>query len=138
MDPIVGGREDAHHKKGDWSDIVRKNGSWLGKLNNPGKRFFLEIAATAVRAVNGMRDSCGLTYARKSMIRCGMALDVSGRWHESQFTPELQQILANIASTTIALPFSLLVKPLYVVLMTTWQGRHCMIVSNDGIDSSFS
>ena len=68
MDSIVGGREDAHHKKGDWSDIVRKNGSWLGKLNNPGKRFFLEIAATAVRAVNGMRDSCGLTYARKYII----------------------------------------------------------------------
>ena len=79
MDPIVGGREDAHDKKGDWSDTVRKNVSWSGKLKKPGKRFFLELAATAVRAVNEMRDSCGSTYARKSMIRCGMALDLSGR-----------------------------------------------------------
>ena len=76
MDSIVGGREDAHDKKGDWSDTVRRNGSCSGKL---GKRFFLELAATAVRAVNGMRDSCGLTYSRKSMIHCGMSLDVSGR-----------------------------------------------------------
>ena len=78
-------------KKGDWSDTVRKNVSWSGKLKKPGKRFFLELAATAVRAVNGMRDSYDLTYARKSITRCGIALDVSGRWHESQLTPEIQQ-----------------------------------------------
>ena len=57
MKPIVGGTEDAHDKKGDWSDTVRKNSSWSGKLKNPNKCFFLELAATAVRAVNGMRDS---------------------------------------------------------------------------------
>ena len=74
MDPIVGGREDAHDQKGDWSDTVRKIGSWSGKLKNPGKRFFLELAATAVRAVNGMRDSYDLTYARESITRCGIAL----------------------------------------------------------------
>ena len=94
-------------KKGDWSDTVRKNGSWSGKLKNPSKRFFLELAATAVRAVNRMRDSCGLAYDRKSMIRCGMALDVSGRWHESQLTPNCSKILVNIASTAMALPFQL-------------------------------
>ena len=32
LDPIVGAREDTHDKKGDWSDTVRKNGSWKGKL----------------------------------------------------------------------------------------------------------
>lgn len=74
---------------GEWSESVRANGSWSGKLKNPGKRFFLELAAKAVRAVNEQRDSTGLTYARKAMIRCGMALDVSGRWHEQQLTPEL-------------------------------------------------
>ena len=95
MDPIVGGREDAHDKKGDWSDTVRKNGSWSGKLKNPGKPLLLKLAVTAVRAVNGMRDSCGLTYYRKSMIRCDMALDISGRWHESQSTPELEQIIGK-------------------------------------------
>ena len=62
MDPIVGGREHAHDKKGDWSDTVRKNGSLSGKLKNPGKRFFLELAKKiAVRAVNGLSDSCDLT-----------------------------------------------------------------------------
>ena len=68
-------------KKGDWSNTVRKNDSWSGKLKNPGNRFFLELAAAAVRAMNGVRDSCGLTYARKSIIGCGMTLDISGRWH---------------------------------------------------------
>ena len=92
---IVGRREDAHDKKGDWSDTVRRNGSWSGKLKNPGKRFFLELVAIAVRAMNGMRDSCGLKYARNSMIRCGMALYVSGRWHELQLTPELEQIIGK-------------------------------------------
>ena len=79
MDPIVGGREDAHDKKGDWSDTVHKNGSCSGKRKKPGKRFFLELAATVVRAVNAMRDSSGLIYTLKSMIRCGMAFYVSGR-----------------------------------------------------------
>ena len=87
MNPIMGGREDAHDKKGDWSDTGRKYGYWSGNLENPGKRFFLELAATAVRAVNGMRDSCGLTHALKSIFHCVMALNASGRWHESKLTP---------------------------------------------------
>jgi hypothetical protein len=82
-------------KNGDWSDTVRMNGSWSGKLKNPGKCFLLELTARTVRAVNAMRDSCGLTYARKAMIRCGMALDVGGRWHESQLTPELQRVIGK-------------------------------------------
>ncbi len=81
-------------RDGGW-DTVRSDGVWSGKLKNPGKRFFLELAAKSVHAVNGMRDRFGLTYARKAMIRCGMALDVCGRWHEGQLSMELQEIVKN-------------------------------------------
>lgn len=78
---------------GEWSNGVRSDGAWSGKLLNPGKRFFLELAAKAVRQINEMRDSNGLTYARKAMIRCGLSLDVNGQWHEKQLTPQLQEII---------------------------------------------
>ncbi|OWY96290.1 hypothetical protein PHMEG_00033478 [Phytophthora megakarya] len=35
-----------------WQNNVRKDGSWSGKLRNPGKSFFLELAAETVRTVN--------------------------------------------------------------------------------------
>jgi len=60
---------------------------------NPGKRYFLQLAADSVRDVNLQRDANGLTYARKAMIRCGLALDVTGEWHIKQLTPELQAII---------------------------------------------
>jgi DDE superfamily endonuclease len=52
-----------------------KNGQWAeisGAIKNPGKTFFLKLAAEAVRRVNTMRDVNGLTFARKAMIRCGL------------------------------------------------------------------
>ena len=58
-------------------NAVRRDGPWSGKLKNPGKRFFLELAAKLVRKVNEMRDAAGLSYARRAMIRCGLSLDVS-------------------------------------------------------------
>jgi len=57
--------------------------------------FFLKFAAAVVRDVNGMRDSDGLTYARKAMIRCGMALDLNGQWRVSQLFPHFQNIIAK-------------------------------------------
>jgi hypothetical protein len=62
---------------------------------NPGKEFFLRLAADAVRDVNLMRDENGLTYSRKAMIRCGLALDVTGVWHEKQLSRELQLIISK-------------------------------------------
>ena len=50
-----------------------------GKLPNPGKHYFLELATAAVRAVKAQRDSDGQTYTRKDMIRCGLALNTNGR-----------------------------------------------------------
>jgi hypothetical protein len=60
-------------KKSDW-----KNES--GKISNPGKRHFLQLAADAVRTVNNARDNNGVRYARTAMIRCGMGLDLCGEW----------------------------------------------------------
>ncbi|KAI2506922.1 hypothetical protein MHU86_7514 [Fragilaria crotonensis] len=78
-----------------WSNGVRRDGAWSGKLQNPGKRFFLQLAADSVRDVNMQRDVNGLTYARKAMIRCGLALDVTGLWHIQQLSPQLQAIIAT-------------------------------------------
>lgn len=64
-----------------------------GKLMNPGKEFYLRLAADSVREVNEMRDRNGLTYARKSMIQCGLALNTNGRWEVSQLRSELQAII---------------------------------------------
>lgn len=75
-----------------------QSGMWRqssGKLPNPGKRFFLRLAADAVRDVNAQRDENGLSFAYKAMIRTGMALNVTGRWEEAQLFPRLQQIIAK-------------------------------------------
>lgn len=80
-------------KEGDWADGVGGKGS--GKLKNPGKRFFLRLAADAVREVNGQRDKNGVQYARKAMMMCGMSLNLNGLWEESQLTEDLQAIVAK-------------------------------------------
>ncbi|KAL0229044.1 hypothetical protein GEMRC1_013664 [Eukaryota sp. GEM-RC1] len=64
-----------------------------GKLPNPGKRYFLELAAEAVRRVNLLKDRNGLSYARKAMIRCGMGLDNTGIWNEGQLNVDLQEVV---------------------------------------------
>ncbi|CAM6103572.1 unnamed protein product [Calypogeia fissa] len=74
-----------------------KNNTWLGsgKLKNPGKSFFLKLAASSVHHVNTLRDNNGITYARKAMIRCGMALNLNGKWEVEQLSPELQNVIKN-------------------------------------------
>ena len=59
-------------KKGMWQDVS-------GAIKNPGKRFFLKLAATAIQAVNNCRDSQGLTFAGKAMIHCDLSLDITGQ-----------------------------------------------------------
>lgn len=66
-----------------------------GKLRNPGKYFFLELAALSVREVNSQRDSDGMSYARKAMIKCGMSLNTTDRWEECQLFEQLQDIIAE-------------------------------------------
>ena len=79
-------------QRGEWQNRSRKNGC-SGALKNPGKTFFLELAAQSVRSVNAQRDKNGLSYARKAMIRTGLSLDVNGEWHVKQLSPELQAII---------------------------------------------
>jgi hypothetical protein len=61
-----------------------------GKLKNPDERFFLSMFAESIRAVDQKRDSSGLTFARKAMIRCGLSLGLGGAWCVGQLSSELQ------------------------------------------------
>ena len=83
---------------GAWQKNSKSPSGSSGKLKNPGKRFFLTLAATAVRRVNAMRDDHGITYARKAMIRCGLSKDLNGQWHEKQLFPHLQEIVKKYRS----------------------------------------
>jgi len=74
-----------------WTDW--KKGS--GKLPNPGKKFFLQLAADVIKEVNQQRDKDGILYTRKAMIRCGMACNLNGIWEECQLFPHLQSIISK-------------------------------------------
>lgn len=39
-----------------------------GKLKNPGKAFFLKLAASAVYKVNTQCEKSGISYERKAMV----------------------------------------------------------------------
>lgn len=100
---IISKIKDAWKRR--WDDhnaqLIR-NGEWMsgddgssGKLKNPGKRFFLKLAADSVREVNNQRDRNEISFARKVMIKTGMACNWNGRWEESQLFDELQAIIAK-------------------------------------------
>lgn len=76
-----------------WQNIPRGGGTWSGKLTNPGKQFFLQLAPESVQDVNREVDCDGMTYARKAMIRCGMSLDTNGSWSVDQIFPHLKNIV---------------------------------------------
>ena len=73
--------------------LVAEN--WSGKLKNLGKAYFLQLAATAVRNVNQMRDENGESYARKAMRLCGLALDNDGNWSTGMLNAKLLQEIIN-------------------------------------------
>ena len=72
-----------------WQNTPRGDGQWLGKLTNPDKRFFLQLAIDSVEDVNREVDCDNMSYARKAMIRSGMALGVDGIWIVHQLFPHL-------------------------------------------------
>lgn len=76
-------------KKNEWVDW--KAGS--GKLANPGKRFYLKLAADVIKEVDNERDKNGVSFTRKAMIGCGMALNLNGVWEVRQLFPHLQEIV---------------------------------------------
>eukprot|EP00171_Calliarthron_tuberculosum_P002297 IDg2297t1 len=59
----------------EWVDW--KNGS--GKLPNPGKTFYLKLAASVIKEVQNSRDKDGVLYTRKAKIGCGMELNLNGK-----------------------------------------------------------
>ena len=61
-----------------WQNAPRADGQWSGKLTNPGKRFFLQLSADSVEEVNREVDCDNISYARKAMIWCGLALGLDG------------------------------------------------------------
>lgn len=92
-------------KKGLWKD--GDNGSGSGRLVNPGKRFFLKLAADSVREVNCMKDRNGESYARKAMVMTGMSLGYDGVWSEGQLTQDLQGIIAKYRNHFEGVPVGL-------------------------------
>lgn len=64
-----------------------------GKLNNPGKQYYMKLAVKFVEKVNDMVDENGLSLVRKAMIRGGLALDVDGIWRKEQLFDYLQEIV---------------------------------------------
>lgn len=53
----------------------------------------MKLSADAIRVVNAQRDSDGILYTRKAMIRCGMAKKLNGIWEVQQLFPNLQEIV---------------------------------------------
>ena len=86
-----------------------KNGFALasGKIVNPGKAFYLGLAAAAVRDVNAIRDADGIRYARKAMIRTGMGLNINGQWEERQLFPRSKRLLTSTATISMLLLLSI-------------------------------
>jgi hypothetical protein len=78
-----------------WQNTARVDGQWFSKLINPGKRFFLQLVADSIEDVNKEVDCNNMSYARKAMICCGMALDVDGSWSVNQLFSHLQDIVAK-------------------------------------------
>jgi hypothetical protein len=65
------------------------------QLTNPEKKFFLRLVADSIEDVNRQVHIDNMSYARKSMIRCGLALGTYGTWSVNHLFPQLQQIVAK-------------------------------------------
>ena len=64
---------------GQKSKIIQQNkssanGQWSRKLTNLDKKFFLQLATNAIEDVNRLIVFDNMSYARKAMIRCNLAL----------------------------------------------------------------
>lgn len=65
-----------------------------GKVNNPGKHWYLETLKDSIEAVNKKRYG-GLSAAKKAMIECGLNVPDTGIWSVSMLKKPLQRIVAK-------------------------------------------
>jgi hypothetical protein len=78
-----------------WQNKPRDDGQWSGKLTNLGKKFFLQLATDSIEDVNRQVDIDNMSYARESMIKCGLALGADSTWNINQLFSQLQQIVVK-------------------------------------------
>ena len=78
-----------------WLNTARGDGQWSKKFTNPGKWFFLQLAADSIEDVNREVDCDNISYAQKAIIRSNMALDLDGTWSVHQLFPHLQELIAK-------------------------------------------
>ena len=64
-----------------------------GKLLNPGKRCYILLAIDSTACINSLVDNHGMTLVRKAMVRCGLSLNSTSRWEETQPFQDLQDII---------------------------------------------
>jgi hypothetical protein len=57
--------------------------------------FFLQLAANSIENVNQKVDCNNISYFKKVMIHCGMALALNETWSLAQLFPHLQEIVAK-------------------------------------------
>lgn len=69
----------------------------IGETARSGQEVLFEIGAAAVRDGNHMRDSNGLTYARKSIIRSGLSLNLNCQWRKDQLFPHLKNLISKFS-----------------------------------------
>lgn len=62
------------------------------------RKAFFKLSLDAVNELNRQRNDNRLSFAYKAMVPTGMALNVTGRWEESQLFPRFQQIFAKYRS----------------------------------------
>lgn len=65
-----------------------------GKIGNPGKKFFLSLAAQVAKKFNEKVNN----DSYKAMKICGLNTDDDGKWKKTQLRKELQEIIQNYQS----------------------------------------
>jgi len=78
-----------------WQNAPRADGQLSEKLTNLGKHFFLQLAVNSIEDVNREVDGDNMSYARKAIICCGLALGLNGAWSIGQLFSHLQEIIAK-------------------------------------------
>ena len=71
-----------------WQNKLRGDGQWFGKLTIPKKKFFLQLTVDSIEDINRQIDIDNMSYVRKSMIRCDLALGTDDTWSINKLFPQ--------------------------------------------------